>query len=216
MCMLPRLRPALMRAAARLLGRPVEHRDGLVGGEILGGDLEAAQVRRDEQDAAARGFGGLDVLPAAHPDDRATRSAWGAAASRAARAPACRSRRPPVSTAARPHRAQGLFEIAAQAPPVGGRQGVGEPAGQHAKGLQQPRGRRARRRRSGTPSAGWSTRWAIGGRIDGRVQSYNCDSAELIRQLAGRRATAAGRYRAHAVQILLKRRRSETPETATP
>ena len=124
-----------------LLGRPVEHRDGLVGGEILGGDLETAQVRRDEEDATARCLGRLDVLPAAHPDDPGDQVGLGAQQhpGQLERLLAdfadclfpqpCGVRGP-----------QGLFEIAAQAPPVGGREGVGEPAGQHAKGLQQPEG----------------------------------------------------------------------------
>ncbi len=59
-----RLQPALLR-------RPVEHRERHPVADVLGGDLEAAQVRREKHDAAPLPPGLLGQCPALHPADLA-------------------------------------------------------------------------------------------------------------------------------------------------
>jgi hypothetical protein len=127
-------RPSSISGASQsLLGPAVEHGDRAARRVVLRGDLEAAQVRCEKQDAAAGGPGLFHQLPAAHLDHAVDH----------------------FLLRAQPDLGQlqqrfsglgnggvtrvvhaGLHDVGGEIAPVGGRRQPGQPAGERAEVMQ--------------------------------------------------------------------------------
>jgi len=126
---------------AFLPGRPVEHGDRTEGRVVLGGDLETAQMRRQEQDAPAGRLGrphmlpapdlghlGIGLFQAPHPDARQLQGLL-------AGLPGCRQ------TPFRPE--SRLGQVGLKMAPVTWRNLVNQPAGQSTKTVHPDQGQMA-------------------------------------------------------------------------